>query len=252
MKCGIYKITNLINNKVYIGQSIHIEKRWSDHHNRPYNPNSPDYNCTLYKAIRKYGIDSFSFELLEECSSQDLDEREIYYIDFFNSYYEGYNETKGGKKNCVTWSKLTEAQVAEIKKKLSTQKYSLVDLSKEYNIHKDTIRDINNGTTWLDVGEYTKYPLYISYKSPLYKKKTNYCIDCGTEIDIKATRCVPCYKKYLSKNSKGKYPEDPQEIYNDIKILGFVRAGAKYGVSDNALRKHCAKIGLSRYKKDYK
>lgn len=96
---GIYKITNTINGKVYIGQSIDIEKRWKDH--------IKDYKKgeqVLYKAIRKYGIENFSFEVVEECDMEELDDKEIYYIKEYCSYIhadesKGYNMTLGGEGN---------------------------------------------------------------------------------------------------------------------------------------------------------
>lgn len=248
---GIYKITNLVNGHSYIGQSINIDKRWNKEKSCAFNCNDKSYNYPLSKAFRKYGIENFSFEILEECNKEKLNEREIYYISLYNTYYNGYNQTKGGQ-NCP-YSKLKENQVLEIKQKLITQKYSLEKLSKEYNVHKDTIRNINNGDIWSYIGIYNKYPLYISKKNKNYQKEKTYCKDCGQEIDKKSTYCLKCVDKH--KKQKGNYP-DVEKIYNDICNLGFVGAGKLYGVSDNALRKHCKKIGLpskaSEYKISYK
>lgn len=90
---GIYKITNNINGKSYIGQSINILQRWKAHKNKFKTEEYP-----LYRAMRKYGIENFSFEIIEECSEKDLNEREIYWIKFFQSFGEkGYNLTRGGE-----------------------------------------------------------------------------------------------------------------------------------------------------------
>lgn len=88
---GIYKITNILNNKCYIGQSINIERRWEEHLYR-------NTHCTFLRyAIAKYGKDAFTFEVLEECSQNQLNEREQYWIKYYNSYGEnGYNLTMGG------------------------------------------------------------------------------------------------------------------------------------------------------------
>ena len=91
---GIYKIVNLVNGKIYVGQSINIQKRWYQH--------KSDYNkeggCPiLYAAIRKYGIENFSFEVIEECSLELLDEKEKYWISQMNTLNpNGYNIALGG------------------------------------------------------------------------------------------------------------------------------------------------------------
>lgn len=98
---GIYKITNKINNKCYIGQSRDIEKRWKEHirHSKDeFTKNKPP----IHRAINKYGPQSFTFEILVECSIEDLDELEKYYIKKFNSTDKciGYNIKEGGNNGC--------------------------------------------------------------------------------------------------------------------------------------------------------
>lgn len=87
--CGIYKITNLVNGKVYIGQSINIAERWKKHLYA-----KDDF--AIHQALRKYGVDNFKFEVIEECSRSDLDEREQYWIDFYDAKKSGYNMIDGG------------------------------------------------------------------------------------------------------------------------------------------------------------
>lgn len=95
---GIYKITNQINGKCYIGQSIDIEKRWKQHISDAKNSNRK--KCPYFhKALIKYGIENFKFEILEECLIDKLNEREIYWIKFYNSYENGYNLTPGGNQS---------------------------------------------------------------------------------------------------------------------------------------------------------
>ena len=95
---GIYKVTNLINNKIYIGQSINIYQRWQAHKSTSLNKNSKEYNIYFHNALRKYGIENFNFEIIEQCVENDLDKREKYWIEYYNSYGRnfGYNESKGG------------------------------------------------------------------------------------------------------------------------------------------------------------
>lgn len=92
--CGIYKYQNLINNKIYIGKAIDIAQRRRDH--RSSSSNRKD-NCIFHKALRKYGEDNFSFEVIEECKKEELNEREKYWIKYYNSIIpNGYNMTTGG------------------------------------------------------------------------------------------------------------------------------------------------------------
>lgn len=91
---GIYKIQNKINNKIYVGQSVSIEKRWTQH---KINYTNSTYNSALYKAMNKYGIENFSFEVIEECSIEQLDDKEIFWIQKLNSLVpNGYNIALGG------------------------------------------------------------------------------------------------------------------------------------------------------------
>lgn len=95
--CGIYCIENTINHKKYIGLSKNCLKRWQDHYSKSYcSVREDDLNKPLYKAMKKYGRENFSFKIIEECPIEKLQEREIYWIDFLDTYNNGYNATKGG------------------------------------------------------------------------------------------------------------------------------------------------------------
>lgn len=101
--CGIYKITNLINGKIYIGQSIDIYRRWKQHkkigRNLSEDKYVKDYDKVLYRAMRKYGIDSFEFSIIEKCEESMLYKREQYWIEFYGSTTaenKGYNLNDGG------------------------------------------------------------------------------------------------------------------------------------------------------------
>jgi hypothetical protein len=96
-KCGIYKITNLKTKECYIGQAVDIASRWKQHAKCGLGIDTPPAN-KLYKAIQEYGIWNFSWEVLEECSSKDLNEKEKYYIDLYKSKEYGYNSNKGVTK----------------------------------------------------------------------------------------------------------------------------------------------------------
>ena len=86
---GIYKITKKENGKSYIGQSNDIERRFSEHKTK--------IDIPIEIAIKKYSADAFDFEVIEECPLDKLDEREKYWIAFYNTYKGfGYNCNEGG------------------------------------------------------------------------------------------------------------------------------------------------------------
>lgn len=98
---GIYKYTNQINGKVYIGQSIDIRQRQYAHKSSAYNEKANDFNTQFHQAIRKYGIENFDFEILEEIAPEEynkvyLDQLEKYYIKKYDSFHTGYNASEGG------------------------------------------------------------------------------------------------------------------------------------------------------------
>lgn len=130
MSQGIYKITNKINNKCYIGKSSNIEERWKYHIK---NKNSlKEYNKPLYKAFRKYGVENFSFEIIEEIDNyKKLNEREKYWIEFYNCYggNKGYNATKGGDGGITCenprkkYGKITTEEVVYLRRRFKEGKY---------------------------------------------------------------------------------------------------------------------------------
>ena len=91
----IYKITNNLNQKNYIGKTTYsVEKRWKEHQRDAFKEHLE--NRPLYKAIKKYGIENFSIEVIEECDISVLSQREIYWIEEYHSFSNGYNATLGG------------------------------------------------------------------------------------------------------------------------------------------------------------
>lgn len=142
---GIYKITNKINNHSYIGLSTKVEERWK-YHQSPYNQQRESYK-SLYKAFKKYGIENFTFEILEECSIQELGEKEKYYIAKYDTYKNGYNMTTGGEDNVGSAHpnhKLTDEDVINIR-----IRYNNLERRKEvYELYKDRIGESGFGKIW--------------------------------------------------------------------------------------------------------
>ena len=88
--CGIYKITNLQNKMCYIGQSANIAERWRQHIKRGVGAEAATRN-KLYTAMKAYGVENFTFEIVEECERSLLNERESYWQDYFKAKEFGYS-----------------------------------------------------------------------------------------------------------------------------------------------------------------
>ena len=95
-KCGIYKITNQKDGMCYIGQSVDLATRWKDHAKCGLGIDTPPAN-KLYQSMIEDGLWNFSFEILEECPREQLDEKEKYYINLYQSKSYGFNSTAGNK-----------------------------------------------------------------------------------------------------------------------------------------------------------
>lgn len=106
MTCCIYKLTSP-SGKSYIGQSIDFTRRLVEHKN-PKKRSLPK----LYQAIKKYGFENFTIEILETCEPELLNDREIYWINYYDTFNNGYNATTGGeslfKRSPETRKKLSE------------------------------------------------------------------------------------------------------------------------------------------------
>jgi hypothetical protein len=87
---GIYKITNLDNQMCYVGQAANLADRWKQHIKRGLGAETPTKN-KLYPAMIAIGVENFSFEVIEECPRENLDEREDYWQEYFKAKEFGYS-----------------------------------------------------------------------------------------------------------------------------------------------------------------
>lgn len=94
--CGVYKITHIASGKSYIGISKNIHRRWIQHKSWV---NTGSRRSAIYDAMQKYGIDAFSWQILEQCKIDVLDVREQHWIAVFDTFRNGYNLTAGGEYN---------------------------------------------------------------------------------------------------------------------------------------------------------
>lgn len=238
---GIYKITNLINGKVYIGQSTNIYNRWKKHKRAGFNPQSKEYEYPLYRSMRKYGVNNFSFEILERCPVDELNDREKYYIEKHSSCDEscGYNQTEGG--SCFFHGgKLTEDEILQIILRLKTTCDNTQKIGADFGVSYSTIRDINVGHVHRREGE--TYPI----RPPLYhiNNVENKCIYCGGPATTSNHTCFTCYHLKTRKVDR----PDSLELAKLVKENGFEKTGREFGVSGNTVKKWCVAYGIPRHK----
>lgn len=191
----VYKITNLINQKCYIGSSNNYLNRWDQHKKISIKENHKQYNYPLYKAFRKYGLDNFSFELLKDNFKTrfEAEEYEQQMIDYYDSYNNGYNQTR------ETHSALTDEKIRQESILKRSQPCALVDIKqniiKTYNSYNEAarmngfengaskIRDVCKGfessvnrKIFRDLDKITKQVIKIKI-SPYKGQKAIICID---------------------------------------------------------------------------
>ena len=130
----IYKITNTVNGKIYIGQTIKtIEERWKQHIYKK--------GCVyLHNAIIKYGVDKFKIDIIENVPIENLDEREVYWIHKYNSTDKeiGYNILLGGKLGRMGKSKLNNEQIQQLIK-MNDANIPHTTIAKYFGIERKTV-----------------------------------------------------------------------------------------------------------------
>ena len=198
----IYKITNKINNKIYIGKTLHsIEQRWKQH--------CSDYKrerCEkrpLYSAMNKYGIENFFIEEIEQCEESVLSEREKYWIEYYGSFKYGYNATIGGDgKAYIDREKVinTYNQIGNIKetaKLLNISADSVNSILKNNNIKILTSSEVNRQKYGKSVNMYDLEGTFLRNFSSLWEA-ANYMVENNL------TGCKPStIKQHISEVCRG-------------------------------------------------
>lgn len=182
----IYKFTNKINGHCYIGQTNNLQKRYNGHKSESFNPKASGYWLPFHCAIRKYGIENFTYEVIEEISDgenqQFINEREQYFIKYYHSLKDenGYNVTFGGDgcpkpplsyEEKLERSKLfTGEEVKDIQQRLiNDEEYD--DIEKIYapKLKRTFLVNINTGTNFYNPD--FDYPLKKNAKSKFSQKE---------------------------------------------------------------------------------
>lgn len=156
---GIYKITNLTNGKIYIGQSRDILARWQEHISKA-NYQNVSYNYPLYQDFRNLGLTNFSFEFLELniYDKEQLDKLEKEYISKFNSFNNGYNQIRGNKteeEKLNTSKKLWTDEEINLMTTLIQQGLSQEEVAIRLN---RSVKSINSKASKLKIGKRVTHP----------------------------------------------------------------------------------------------
>lgn len=238
MSIGIYKIENLITGKIYIGQSIHIERRWQEHCQKT-------ASSLIGKAIQKYGKENFSFQILQEVQDTSLlNDLESYYIKKYNSLTpNGYNIVLIDSQEHHQFNKYSQEILFEIIDLIKNSDLSFQTIADKYNLDLSMIYYLNRGDYHTLKSEI--YPLRPTQD---FSKKKYFCIDCGAEITKNSCRCSIC------DHIKQRKVERPNR--DELKILirnnSFVKLGKQFNVSDNTIRKWCKNEKLPYKSSDIK
>ena len=202
---GIYKFTNKINKKSYIGQSNRLEERYKQHKRSFLNENHHSYNTAFYRALRKYGFDSFEYEILIQSDAftrEELNKLEIKYIDDYNTFGNGYNMNKGGNFTSTTKT-LIEEDIIEIKNLLKNTNNSYTNIAKQFNVSVSLISMINSGAVW-NYDEVEKFPLRERDELALNKgsNNPNAKITDDKAMELRKAFMSSTLKEVYSKNSE--------------------------------------------------
>lgn len=168
-KCGIYKIENIVNKKIYVGSSNNIKRRWKEHINQLNSNSHP--NRHLQFSWNKYGQNNFIFNILEECKEEDLINREQFYIDNLNvlndsfgyniapyadkPFLSDYGKEKVKKTNSelfkgenCNFNKYSEKEILYVIDLLKTGKFTYEEISEKTGIPIGTIQSIRYKDSW--------------------------------------------------------------------------------------------------------
>ena len=208
MTCGIYMIQNKVNNKMYIGQAVDIEKRWRDH--RRNLTNRCNENRHFINAWKRDGEENFEFTILLECEESDLNMYEEYYIFELMTYDPrvGYNKNYGGKSGRPT--KETKRKLSEAKKgkQLSEEhKRKLSESQRGKQLSEETKRKIseankgeNNPNYGTQLSEETKRKISEAKKDKHHSEETKRKMSEAQ----KGKQLSEEHKRKISESQKGK------------------------------------------------
>lgn len=225
----IYIYTNKINGHQYIGQTNNLQNRFRGHKSDSFNPNSHSYNYPLHNAIRKYGLENFSFEVLESNLTQEqANEREKYWIAEKKSHisYGGYNISFGGEgylKEKRTWEELKNIgkvfngeEIEDIQRRLlKGEKYDNIINYYSPRLTRTFLSNLNNGRNFKNPN--LNYPLKKDFSGEgRFSKEEIQVIKQDIKSGLSYSKIAQKYDisiSFISMINTGKYYHDNNESY---------------------------------------
>ena len=249
----IYKITNIKNGKVYIGQTIRtFDKRFKEHMKSAFNKNSTQYSTKFYKDIRKFGKESFVGEIIKDNikTVEELEKEEKYYIEKYNSINEGYNTILGSSIK----------QTDEIKNKISDSqkgiKNHMFGLSGGLSPTSKPVRCITEDKIFMSVVEAAKYYNTSSsnIRENIYGKRKSCCKKTYGKALVFEYLDKDKYNPYISHAIKKVKKQDTykklKNLYNGKIFKSKAEAFRAYNIPEeegrNTISSHLAYIDSER------
>ena len=223
---------------VYVGQTINLADRHKQHINYdPYNLNNREYNYPLSRGIRKYGQEAYELIVLEDnLKKEELNEREIYWIAYYDTYFNGYNQSIGGANPIKPT--FTEDKIDQVILMLQDESYSYQDIMNKTGISQTHIYNINMG--------YRRKRDYLIY--PIRPSNTK-----GTKgLKFSPEECKQIHERILENNAD--FKTISKEFQCSPSTIGDINAGRiknyKLDGYNYPLRKNPKSISKSCYWKN--
>lgn len=235
MKCGIYLITNLITGMQYVGQSRYISRRWVQH--------CCSHETLVDKDIDFFGKENFSFEILEECSIEQLSQEEAKYIAFYDTVFpKGYNIMEYSGTNYTSYP-FYPKETWETVKRMLQEGYSAQEIAKETKLNLSSVYYFNRGEIHKEDG--ITYPIR---KDLVTIPAVKFCKVCGKPIssETKTQMCEECYKKSIRTVER----PDRDALLKLIYEKGIEATGKQFGVTSSSITKWCISYNLPSHKKE--
>lgn len=206
---GIYRFYNKTNKKSYVGLSNNISRRKREHLIKPTSTSKIPFDDILQK-----NKENFVFEVLEECRIDQLEEREIYWIKYYNSYSDGYNMTEGGDRHSSGENNgraiLTEEDVRKIRGYYNSRERTFKSVVEEFpKVTENTLRDVWQGLTWSHI-----MPEVLTEENKIYYSREATLGEKSSKSILTDDEVLRIRERYVN--------ETAREIYKDFEgVIAF-------------------------------